>query len=210
MNFCPECNFMLYTKLKDISEDGQTPQHQLFNYCKNCGYENTVESLNKSVYKRNYENDYIADKIISNKYTIYDSALPRLNIDCVHSNCITNTADVKFAKMVFIKDIPEHLSNEDLDTRLKKLLDIEKIEEIKRIQLTIVGIVPKDISKTDFMNHIDTQIASLPQDDDLHDIELDRNFSKPNKEVLYIKYDPENMKYLYMCVNCGASWQGNN
>ena len=65
---------MLYTKLKDTSEV-EGAHHQLFDYCKNCGYEN-VENLNKSVYKRNYENDYTADKIISNKYTIYDSALP--------------------------------------------------------------------------------------------------------------------------------------
>ena len=25
-------------------------------------------------------------------------------------------------------------------------------------------------------------------------------------EVIYVKYDPENMKYLYICVNCGTSW----
>ena len=27
-----------------------------------------------------------------------------------------------------------------------------------------------------------------------------------DKEVIYVKYDPENMKYLYICVNCGTSW----
>ena len=26
------------------------------------------------------------------------------------------------------------------------------------------------------------------------------------REVIYVKYDPENMKYLYICVNCGTSW----
>lgn len=31
-------------------------------------------------------------------------------------------------------------------------------------------------------------------------------YKKIDKEVLYVKYDPENMKYLYMCVNCGTSW----
>ena len=33
--------------------------------------------------------------------------------------------------------------------------------------------------------------------------------SEPKKEVLYLKYDPINMKYLYMCVNCGTSWKKN-
>lgn len=210
MNFCPKCNFMLYTKLKDTSEDGDSPQHQLFSYCKNCGYENVVESLNKSVYKRNYENDYIADKIISNKYTIYDSALPRLNIDCVHSNCITNTPDVEFGEMIFVKDIPEHLDDEEFTSKLSEVFDSDKIEDIKRIQLTIAGVIPKDISKEELSEHISNKIAELPADSELKDIEVDSEFSKPSKEVLYIKYDPENMKYLYMCVNCGASWQGNN
>ena len=27
-----------------------------------------------------------------------------------------------------------------------------------------------------------------------------------DKEVMYVKYDPENMKYIYICVNCGTSW----
>ena len=34
-------------------------------------------------------------------------------------------------------------------------------------------------------------------------------FKIPESEVLYIKYDPDNMKYLYMCVNCSTSWKGN-
>ena len=41
--------------------------------------------------------------------------------------------------------------------------------------------------------------------------DLDENleveeYNKINKEVLFVKYDPDNMKYLYMCVNCGTSW----
>ena len=27
-----------------------------------------------------------------------------------------------------------------------------------------------------------------------------------NNEILYVKYDPDNMNYLYMCVNCGTNW----
>ena len=29
---------------------------------------------------------------------------------------------------------------------------------------------------------------------------------KIEKEVIYIKYDSENMKYLYLCVNCKMCW----
>ena len=33
------------------------------------------------------------------------------------------------------------------------------------------------------------------------------DYKKPEKEVLYIKYDPMNMKYLYLCAVCGTSWK---
>lgn len=32
------------------------------------------------------------------------------------------------------------------------------------------------------------------------------NKGKGNKEVIYIKYDSENMKYLYLCVECNTCW----
>ena len=32
------------------------------------------------------------------------------------------------------------------------------------------------------------------------------SYENIDKEVIYVKYDPENMKYLYICVNCGTSW----
>ena len=31
--------------------------------------------------------------------------------------------------------------------------------------------------------------------------------TKKDSEIIYIKYNPENMKYLYMCVHCNASWK---
>jgi hypothetical protein len=34
-------------------------------------------------------------------------------------------------------------------------------------------------------------------------------YEKPRKEVIYIKYDSINMKYLYICANCGTSWKKN-
>ena len=34
-----------------------------------------------------------------------------------------------------------------------------------------------------------------------------KEYVKPNKEILYLKYDPTNMKYLYLCAVCGTSWK---
>ena len=30
---------------------------------------------------------------------------------------------------------------------------------------------------------------------------------KPPSEVIYMRYDDENMKYLYLCVNCNTNWK---
>ena len=34
-------------------------------------------------------------------------------------------------------------------------------------------------------------------------------YTQPQKEVLYLKYDKINMRYLYICANCGTSWKKN-
>ena len=43
-----------------------------------------------SVIRSYYKNDFIVDRILKNKYTVYDSTLPRLNTKCKNKFCITN------------------------------------------------------------------------------------------------------------------------
>jgi DNA-directed RNA polymerase subunit M/transcription elongation factor TFIIS len=33
------------------------------------------------------------------------------------------------------------------------------------------------------------------------------NVDENKKQILYIKYHPQNMKYLYVCENCGQTWK---
>lgn len=213
MEFCPQCNFMLYTKLSHEIDGDDTSPLKLFNYCKNCGYQNEVETDNKSVYKRNYENDFIADKILSNKYTIYDSALPRLNLACVNNDCITNHDEINNDNTIYIKDIPEELEDQDFNDQINvEFSDLmENISSIKRVQLTMAAVILNEgVDKTEFNTKLSTKISQIDDTSSFKNISVDNTFKKPNREVLYIKYDPENMKYLYMCVNCGTSWLGNN
>ena len=213
MEFCTECNFMLYTKLSHEIDGDDTSALKLFNYCKNCGYQKEVISSNKSVYKRNYENDFIADKILSNKYTIYDSALPRLNLECVNDGCITNHDNLNSTNTVYLKNIPEEMEDDDVIINFNLILEdfSTDIIDTKRIQLTIAGIILKDgVDNVDFVDKLVSKISLLEAEHPLKGIIIDDDFEKPDREVLYIKYDPENMKYLYMCVNCGTSWLGNN
>jgi DNA-directed RNA polymerase subunit M/transcription elongation factor TFIIS len=37
--------------------------------------------------------------------------------------------------------------------------------------------------------------------------ECDSNVGKADKDVIYIKYDPANLKFLYICNVCGEQWR---
>jgi DNA-directed RNA polymerase subunit M/transcription elongation factor TFIIS len=40
--------------------------------------------------------------------------------------------------------------------------------------------------------------------------ECPSNKKEKENEVIYIRYDNENMKYIYLCVNCDTTWKTND
>ena len=198
MQFCPQCNFMVYTKLSNEEGDGNEPT--LINYCKNCSWTGVLENTEQAIYKRNYENDFIADRILNNKYTIYDNALPRLTIGCVNEKCLTNIT-INNASTFIINNLPETIDDSDIEQLLKE--SEGEISNKTRLRLTSIAITAIN---EDSKNSLMQKYNNMEFDNNILTTE---QYKKPDNEVLYIKYDPENMKYLYMCVNCGSSWQGN-
>ena len=264
MEFCPECNSMLYTKLEEIESDDLVSTQRLTNYCKNCGYKDVIpENKDKSVYLRNYENDYVVDKLLTNKYTIFDNALPRLSMKCINENCITNHK-INTDSSFIIDNIPENYNIENFKILLSNYSEI--ILDFIQVRLTSIVIklndsesesliqknkenITNDINNTIIIyskDILETEIKTLSQKYNklikkivpgtnnsylitLHNFKDESFFNElntlkiyyekfslkinefkiPESEVLYIKYDPDNMKYLYMCVNCSTSWKGN-
>ena len=283
MNFCPECNFLLYKNLKSstdsdtaVSVEGTASQDvvketyesilspdmstcSLVEYCKNCGYEKKVVENNVSVYKRNYQNDFIVDRILKNKYTIYDNTLPKLDIKCKNTHCITHKPPDKLSSdnAIIVNNIPENLTKQEIKNILEEYTfgtvskisspDEDYIKTIngchmfaKRIKLCQLIIYfesevkkgkkkPAKKRKSDdtkstsskdskvvleILNNFKTYIENYTLDiksfhtDDVVSLKqfITEPFKLPNNEVIFIKYDPINMKYLYMCVNCGDSW----
>ena len=214
MEFCPECSFMLYTKLIADPEDTSAIKKNLVKYCKNCGYtgEKITNKLDKCVYKRQYDNNYIVDRIQANKYTIFDNTLPVLAIDCINKKCITNITDTLDDNIVIIDNLPEYYTEADirkitLNDTLMGLMD--STFETIQVQLTnmLVKAIPE--KKTDLIEAINKIVIEHGEKDEtLHAIEYNSEYYK--KEVIYIKYDPDNMKYMYICRNCSESWLGNN
>ena len=104
MNMCPECDNMLYLKIKDAddvlleeleeaskSKKQKKPSVYLQYFCRKCGYTTTKQTGN-CVYKNMYNFESTTYKSKVNKYMCYDRTLPVVtNLDCPNSECPTNT-----------------------------------------------------------------------------------------------------------------------
>ena len=84
MEFCNECDNMLYTKI--ISEDDS---NKLVYYCLNCNknYDN-IKTEDNCIYEVNFNIDNIRRESCINKYTTEDPTLPRAEgIRCPNKSC---------------------------------------------------------------------------------------------------------------------------
>lgn len=195
MNFCQNCDFMLYTRLIE--------NKQLEHYCKNCSWKDTQffddkMKNNKSicVYEKKYTNEYIAMKAIKNPYTIYDPTLPRVsNIECINKLCLTNKQDNK-KQILIVKNI-QFLKGDyskleaEVFKKAKSKFDIFKVNE----QSAFIEF--KDIN--DLKNVTSLTIEGK-------DLEVEP-FKDIEREIIFIKYDNINLKYLYLCSTCCTSWK---
>jgi hypothetical protein len=102
---------------------------------------------------------------------------------------------------VMIDNLPPDYTNEDIELIFSN--DMNKIENSYRVKLTRYLILLKlDIDRP--------YIEQTYNNKDVDGYKLKViPYEKPKKEVIYIKYDNINMKYLYICANCGTSWKKN-
>jgi DNA-directed RNA polymerase subunit M/transcription elongation factor TFIIS len=91
MNFCPDCESYLITKITN----NDNPNKILNLECNNCGYKKNIDISKEPEYKRVYQNNYRTKQIkIDQKNIQYldkDPTLPHVdNIPCPNPQCITN------------------------------------------------------------------------------------------------------------------------
>ena len=198
MNFCTQCNFMLYTKVNPYNTN------KLLNYCRNCGWEGDYqkESEDESicVYKKQYSNEFLAQKKVTNKFTRLDPTLPRVNnIPCVNSCCLSN---IDITKTLYIKT-----DDETIEEKVIPLIDSDTVTvsyHNNSNQLTIV--FTEQVERDGYYNNLNGE-------DDNKNIEIEGKMfhikkytETPPNEIIFIKYDYTNLKYLYLCSNCDTSW----
>jgi DNA-directed RNA polymerase subunit M/transcription elongation factor TFIIS len=56
----------------------------------------------------------------------------------------------------------------------------------------------------------DGGIASTSGASERKDGEGDDHHKKVENEIIYLRYDNDNMKYIYLCANCDTIWQTEN
>jgi hypothetical protein len=230
MKFCPDCKFMLYTSIYSYDKDSNESKQeggdekkttnklnldipgQLLYYCKNCGWEEVektdeMNTNNQCIYKRNYQEDYIADRVICNKYTIYDNTLPRVTYECINNDCPTNLDIENLTDenntYIMIDNLPPDATDEEIDMAF--IDDADKIFKTTRVKLAKYIVQFNTVADKQLFQQ---KYTALNKEINGYKINL-LPFEKPRKEVLYIKYDNINMKYLYICANCGTSWKKN-
>lgn len=188
---------MLYTRyIKD--------KKMLENYCKNCNFESDEyfqEKLasNKSicVYEKNYSDDYVAMKAVQNQYITFDPTLPRLsNIECINKRCATNFSPEQRDMSVIVHNI-EFLKG-----------DLSPLEEyFQNIDRRSV-VEPQTENSALVTMGTKAQVRALPQMITLGGFTVRLEpASSVEREIVFIKYDHTNLKYLYMCSTCSTSWK---
>ena len=221
MNFCENCNFMLYKRLKGDNEECNTVSVssmdcKLEEYCKQCGFVKAIKNDCISVYKRNYQNTFAIDKILENKYIVYDNTLPRISMDCKNKECITHTVHILPKNSRIIEDINENNSEEELYNMFSGFSFGEETVEsgkspgyiktinnvqvyFKRLRLCkaiiyLIGDEPDDETINTIFSKFNEYLIEYSSSNNLVEYLEVKPYIPVDKEVLYIKYDPENMK----------------
>jgi hypothetical protein len=210
----------------------KTADKQLIYDCKYCGNQEAIEESTMCVYSSKSDGDYMTFQMAKNQYTIRDPTLS--NVKCINSNCLTNH-DASLVLInshnleiePFMKFVYEILGKEDVILRELNKDEIEFYGEVHSTggPLTVADL-PESILPTlqvlKFTDPKDLKLCLeslkekaiseenlLPKD---HKWIKDQNYPTPIlsqilREVVSIKYDEVNMKYMYICTTCGSSWK---
>lgn len=222
MNFCQECESILYLFInsdKSLSEK-----------CINCGFETAVDKKSLCVYSNdiNKSSQNITHDIANNKYVIKDPTLPRLNnIKCINPKCLTNTG--KNALLVFgienldedklinllgvynkdglklsykVEDISDEVNNYgEIHTTDDKFYDLKEVKD--RVKLIVFDFDISSLIKNLPLDNIIDSHPELVKDEEKEEVIL----KQISNQVVFLKYDDKNMKYMYICCTCGTSWK---
>ena len=218
MKFCSECHNMYYLKISDI--EGEI-SNTLIYYCRNCGHEDASlgeESICVSdIQLKRSEQKYTH---IVNEYTKYDPTLPRINsIKCPNQECESNTMSggggsgtgtdkIKIKKAATTKSLKKYVdsANKSAAEAMESAKESEKI--LKAIEEEEAEAEEEAQAEAQAAQAQAKKTSSSLAENEV--VNYSNDATKSKREVMYIRYDDINMKYVYVCVYCNTTWKTDN
>jgi rubrerythrin len=153
-----------------------------------------------------------------NEYTKYDPTLPRINsIKCPNQECESNTmsggggsgsgtgADagkIKIKKAATTKSLKKYVDSANKSAA-------EAMESAKESEKILKAIEEEEAAEA----QEEAQAQAKKTSSSLAENEVvnySNDATKSKREVMYIRYDDINMKYVYVCVYCNTTWKTDN
>lgn len=204
---------MYYLKISD--EDGNIGDTLIY-YCRNCGHEDTTLSTSNicvsDMQLLSSEKKYTH---IVNEYTKFDPTLPRINtIKCPNQECSSNGFAGGVGKSAQAK-AEAAASKAAMKLEEKATKAAMKLEE-KAMKAASKAASKKDTKKKTGLQQVLEEQEEL-QEEQAEKVEQaqakdeqNEASGENNREVIYIRYDDTNMKYVYLCVHCDTTWRTDN
>ena len=198
MNFCQKCHFMLYTRYKKrwkysgkLLQKLRVGQHE-----KSTQTKISLQQKHLRVWK-SYSDDYAAMKAVKNQYTVFDPTLPRLsNIECINRRCATNIPLDKRGTAVIVHNV------QFLQGDLQPLQEyFEKLDPDSTVDHKRKTVSWFKMSTPEYVQKLWSSTIVL------HGCTALQPVTEVEREIIFIKYDRVNLKYLYMCSTCSTSWK---
>ena len=209
---------MYYFKISD--EEGNIGDTLIY-YCRNCGHEDTtLSTTNICVSDMQLLTSEKKYTHIVNEYTKFDPTLPRINtIKCPNQECSSNGFAGGVGKTAS-KAVSAAKAEEKAMKAASKLEEkASKAAEkaASKLEEKATKAALKAASKTNKKTGL-SQV--LEEQEELEEAQIEQAEKQTlveeqasgenNREVIYIRYDDTNMKYVYLCVHCDTTWRTDN
>ncbi len=225
MKFCPKCGSLYFLK--------KASDNTLLYDCRNCGNTEPRDTSDNCIFQSDIEgSDHMTNQMSQNPYVIRDPTLPRLsNVKCINDQCLTNSQDsqlvlvnssnlkedefLKFLETKGSGKIQEHRVLDDDITNYGEIhTSLGNISILNRGVLDTNPIKLLRFKDSETLQHVVDQLKAETGNDNLIPDQFvkdtDNNtpiLSPILREIISIKYDDVNMKYMYICSTCGSSWK---
>lgn len=217
MQFCSECHNMYYLKITD--EDGNIGDTLIY-YCRNCGHEDTtLNTTNICVSDMQLLTSEKKYTHIVNEYTKFDPTLPRINtIKCPNQECSSNGFKGGVGKTAEEKAMKATAKAEEkaMKTAMKAASKAAAAESKAASKAAAAASKKSQAKKTGLEQVLEEQEElqeeqqAQVQAQQEQEQQQNESAGENNREVIYIRYDDTNMKYVYLCVHCDTTWRTDN